>query len=58
MEVETNSQLVKQILELCEAFKMPDEVKLLVKNKCWKLTRNKEKESEDAIQEKCQNVNR
>lgn len=42
---ETNSQLVKQILELCEAFGMPDEIKALVKNKCWKLTKNQEKES-------------
>lgn len=45
--LETNSQLIKQILELCEAFGMPDEVKMLVKNKCWKLTKNKEKEDEN-----------
>ncbi|MBO7712659.1 MAG: hypothetical protein J6S85_03765 [Methanobrevibacter sp.] len=44
---ETNSQLVKQILELCEAFGMPAEVVQLVKNKCWKLTRNKEKEQDE-----------
>lgn len=58
MEIETNSQLVKQILEICEAFGMPDEVKLLVKNKCWKLTRNKERENEDAIQRQYENDNR
>jgi len=42
---ETNSQLVKQILELCEAYDMPAEIVALVKNKCWKLTKN-EYESE------------
>lgn len=44
---ETNSQLVKQILELCEAYNMPPEIIALVKNKCWKLTKN-EKEEENA----------
>lgn len=44
---ETNSQLIKQILELCEAYCMPPEIVALVKNKCWKLTKN-EKENEDA----------
>lgn len=43
---ETNSQLIKQILELCEAYNMPAEIVALVKNKCWKLTKN-EKENED-----------
>lgn len=42
---ETNSQLIKQILELCEAYNMPAEIVALVKNKCWKLTKN-EKENE------------
>lgn len=42
---ETNSQLIKQILELCEAYNMPPEIVALVKNKCWKLTKN-EKENE------------
>ena len=46
---ESNSQLVKQILELCEAYNMPPEIVALVKNKCWKLTKN-EKENESAIQ--------
>jgi len=58
MEVETNSQLVKQILEICEAYNIPPEIVALIKNKCWKLTRNKERESENAIQEKRQNDNR
>lgn len=49
MIIQTNSQTIKQILELCEAFGMPPEVVALIKNKCWKLTRN-EKENEDAIQ--------
>ena len=40
MRRETNSQLVKQILELCEAYDMPPEIVALVKNKCWKLTKN------------------
>lgn len=53
MEIkETNSQLIKQILELCEAYSMPDEVKMLVKNKCWKLTKNKEGESENGNKNK------
>lgn len=43
---QTNGQTIKQILELCEAFNMPSEVVALVKNKCWKLTRN-EKENEN-----------
>lgn len=43
---ETNSQLIKQILELCEAYNMPAEIVALVKNKCWKLTRN-EKDNEN-----------
>ena len=44
---ETNSQLIKQILELCEAYNMPPEIVALVKNKCWKLTKNeKDKETE------------
>lgn len=48
MEIkETNSQLIKQIMELCEAFGIPDEIKMLIKNKCWKLTKNKEDEGED-----------
>lgn len=42
----TNSQQIKQILELCEAYNMPPEIVALVKNKCWKLTKN-EKESEN-----------
>jgi len=42
---ETNSQLVKQVMEFCEAYNMPSEIKELVKSKCWKLTRN-EKENE------------
>jgi len=47
---QTNSQTIKQILELCEAFKMPAEIVALVKNKCWKLTRNeKEQESENGL---------
>ena len=46
MEIETNSQLVKQILELCEAYNMPPEIVALIKNKCWKLTRNKENEND------------
>lgn len=47
---QTNSQTIKQILELCEAFNMPAEIVALVKNKCWKLTRNeKEKESENGL---------
>ena len=54
---ETNSQLVKQILEICEAYNMPPEIVALVKNKCWKLTRN-EKENENAIQEQYENNNR
>ena len=46
---ETNSQLIKQILELCEAYNMPPEIVALVKNKCWKLTKNeKENERENA----------
>lgn len=44
-KMETNSQLIKQVLEFCEAYNMPQEVKAIVKNKCWKLTRN-EKENE------------
>lgn len=45
---ETNSQLIKQILELCEAYNMPPEIVALVKSKCWKLTKNeKEKEREN-----------
>ena len=44
---ETKSQLIKQILELCEAYCMPPEIVALVKNKCWKLTKN-EKENENA----------
>ena len=43
---QTNSQTIKQILELCEAFNMPPEIVSLVKNKCWKLVRNGE-ESEN-----------
>lgn len=43
--METNNQLVKQILEFCEAYNMPQEIKAIVKSKCWKLTRN-EKENE------------
>ena len=39
---QTNSQTIKQILELCEAFNMPPEIVALVKNKCWKLVRNAE----------------
>ncbi len=50
-EKETNSQLVRQILEICEAYKMPGEVVRLVKGKCWKLTRN-DKENENE-QEEC-----
>lgn len=42
---ETNSQLIKQILELCEAYNIPPEIVALIKNKCWKLTKN-EKENE------------
>jgi len=49
MVIETNSQIVKQILELCEAYDMPPEIVALVKNKCWKLTKN-EKDRENAIQ--------
>ena len=45
---QTNSQTIKQILELCEAFNMPAEIVSLVKNKCWKLTRN-EKENENGM---------
>ena len=45
---QTNSQTIKQILELCEAFNMPAECVSLVKNKCWKLTRN-EKENENGM---------
>lgn len=41
----TSSQTIKQILELCEAYDMPANIVALVKNKCWKLTKN-EKESE------------
>ena len=48
MVIETNSQIVKQILEICEAYNMPPEVVLLVKNKCWKLTRN-EKGTENGM---------
>ena len=51
MILQTNSQTIKQILELCEAYNMTEEIVQLVKNKCWKLTRN-EKENENAIQEK------
>ena len=43
---ETNSQIIKQILEICEAYCMPPEIVALVKNKCWKLTKN-EKENEN-----------
>ena len=58
MIIQTNSQTIKQILELCEAFSMPPEVVALIKNKCWKLTRNEnEKENEDAIQTITQNNN-
>lgn len=57
MVIETNSQIVKQILELCEAYAMPPEIVALVKNKCWKLTRN-EKEKENAIQTINQDNNR
>ena len=46
MEIETNSQLIKQILELCEAYNIPPEIVALIKNKCWKLTRNKENEND------------
>lgn len=46
MILQTNSQTIKQILELCEAYNMPAEIVQLVKNKCWKLTRN-EKENEN-----------
>jgi hypothetical protein len=46
MKMESNSQLVRQILEFCDAYGMPYEVKELVKNKCWKLTKN-EKEKEN-----------
>ncbi len=48
---ETNSQLIKQILELCEAYSMPPEIVALVKNKCWKLTKN-EVENENADNDK------
>lgn len=58
MIFQTNSQTIKQILELCEAFGMPQEVVALIKNKCWKLTRNEnEKETEDAIQTIAKNNN-
>ena len=44
---QTNSQTIKQILEICEAYNMPPNMVSLVRNKCWKLTRNEsEKESE------------
>ena len=46
MVKQTNSQTIKQILELCEAFNMPSNIVSLIKNKCWKLTRN-EKENEN-----------
>lgn len=46
MMLQTNSQTIKQILELCEAYNMPAEIVQLVKNKCWKLTRN-ERENEN-----------
>ena len=48
--METNNQLVKQILEFCEAYNMPQEIKSIVKNKCWKLTRN-ENEMENDYEE-------
>lgn len=47
--METNSQIVRQILELCEAYNMPPEIVSLIKNKCWKLTKN-EREDENANQ--------
>jgi hypothetical protein len=49
MILQTNSQTIKQILELCEAYNMPAEIVQLVKNKCWKLTRN-EKENENGYE--------
>lgn len=45
--METNSQIVRQILELCEAYGIPPEILALIKSKCWKLTKN-EKEDENA----------
>ena len=56
MVIQTNSQTIRQILELCEAYNMPPEIVALVKNKCWKLTKN-EKENEDAVSEEHQNNN-
>lgn len=57
MVIQTSSQTIKQILELCEAYGMPAEIVQLIKNKCWKLTRNG-RENEDAIQEYAENHNR
>lgn len=56
MVIQTNSQTIKQILELCEAFNMPPEVVALVKNKCWKLTRN-EQENENGMDKNTNNLN-
>lgn len=53
---ETNSQLIKQILELCEAYNMPPEIVALVKSKCWKLTKN-EKENENGMDKITDNAN-
>jgi hypothetical protein len=56
MILQTNSQTIKQILELCEAYNMPAEIVQLVKNKCWKLTRN-EKENENGMDKNTNNNN-
>ena len=46
MIYETKEQIVRQILEICEMYNMPKEIKALVKNKCWKLTRDSEAEKD------------
>ena len=37
MQKETQSQTVRTILELCEAFGMPDNAITIIKKKCWHL---------------------
>lgn len=52
MVMMSNSQTIKQILELCEAYDMPPNIVALVKNKCWKLTRNEKENENDKQQER------
>lgn len=38
----TNSQIIKQVLELCEAYGMPPSIIDLIRRKCWNLVKNTE----------------